>query len=348
MRLTQNCTGDTGTMSVPEAGRHVERFERHHDVELLEVELPGPLDLQSTLECGQAFRWCRVQGPDASTWYKGVIGPVAVMVTTSAKTGGASDLLVMYEANSVDRESLTRRVFNYFSLDDDLEAIHRFLLDEACSPTQAEQEHVREQAAGPEQGQVMEQAAGHAHGLRILRQEPWECLVSYIISTNKNIPSICKTVEYLSETLGSPAGLGQYAFPAPEALLEASAECVKQSKCGYRAPYIIDAARKVASREVDLDALWHLPTGEARQQLLKIKGVGPKVADCVLLFAYHRLEVFPVDVWIARCMSAFYLDRADITPREARQEGCRRFGPYAGYAQQVLFHYSRNVLKGRF
>ncbi|HHX10673.1 MAG TPA: DNA-3-methyladenine glycosylase 2 family protein [Firmicutes bacterium] len=318
-------------MCAPEPGRHAAPQQSGSDMELSEIELPGPLDLQSTLECGQAFRWKQVAGPGARTWYKGVIGPAGVMVTT----GGDSRLLVLYEAGTVDRERLTKDISNYFSLDDDLEAIHRFLLDEACSTSL------------PGQQPVLHQAIRYARGLRILRQEPWECLVSYIISANKNIPAICKTVEYLSDTLGSPAGLGQYSFPSPEALLEASIECVKQSKCGYRAPYIIDAASKVAGKHVDLDALWHLPTGEARQQLLTIKGVGPKVADCVLLFGYHRLDVFPVDVWIARCMSAFYLGRAHITPKQARDEGCKRFGPYAGYAQQILFHYSRNVLKGR-
>ncbi|HOP70118.1 MAG TPA: DNA glycosylase [Bacillota bacterium] len=298
---------------------------------LLEIELPGPLDLQSTLECGQAFRWKRVSGLGGQTWYKGVIGPVGVML----RTLGDSRLLVLYEANHVQRDTLTGLVWHYFSLDDDLETIHRYLL-EGARP-----------GGGRGNDPIMEQALRHTRGLRILRQEPWECLVSYIISANKNIPAICNTVEYLSSTLGTPAGLGEYTFPSPQALLEASLECIRQSKCGYRAPYIIDAASKVRSNQVDLGALWHLPTAEARRHLMEIKGVGPKVADCVLLFGYHRLDVFPVDVWIARCMSVFYLDRAGITPKTAREEGCKRFGAYAGYAQQILFHYTRNVLKGQ-
>lgn len=331
MKPISTCTVEADTAIVPVPGMHIEAAEWSGNAELLEIRLPGPLDLESTLECGQAFRWNRVKGPDGRTWFRGVVDSIGVMVTTD----DASRLLVLYEPNGTDRDSLARRIFSYFSLDDDLDAIHRFLLEEAC-PESRHRQH-----------EVIKQAVRHARGLRILRQEPWECLVSYIISANKNIPAICKTVDYLAQSLGSPAGLGQYTFPTPQALLEAGADCVKQSKCGYRAPYILDAAGKVLDKQVDLLTVQHLPTDQARHELLKIMGVGPKVADCALLFGYHRLEVFPVDVWIARCMSVFFTDGKALTPKEARQEGSRRFGPYAGYTQQILFHYSRNVLRGR-
>lgn len=337
MKPTETCTDNSAAIVAREPGqpntsiRGLQAVGAGNGEGLLTIQFPGTLDLRSTLECGQAFRWREATGPDAQTWYKGVIGPVGAMI----RAGLSSRLLVLYDNEAAHHRNLAGDIFNYFSLDDDLEAIYDFLGKAGF-------------AAECKEDSVMKEAAKHARGLRILRQDPWECLVSYIISANKNIPAISKTVRHLSSALGSPAGLGEYTFPSPETLLDAGVERIKQSKCGYRAPYIIDAAAKVASNEVDLDGLWDLPTGEARQQLLKIRGVGPKVADCVLLFGYHRLEVFPVDVWIARCMSHFYLGGADITPREARQEGSRRFGPFAGYAQQVLFNYSRNVLRGNF
>ena len=304
----------------------------------LKLEVHGPLDLESTLECGQAFRWSKVSGPDGVMWYKGVIGCSGVMVRFDSDS---SNLLVLYEVESAltgdtaseIRDRLAGDVYRYFALDDDLDAIHLFLAKEDL----AEMGTV---------DQVINRAACHGRGLRILRQDPWECLVSYIVSTNKNIPAIRKIVDYFCRAFGSQAGLGEYTFPSPEAFLAAGLYCIKDSKCGYRASYILDAAAKVAEKQVNLSALWSLPVGEARQELMSIKGVGPKVADCVMLFAYHRLEVFPVDIWIARAMSYFYFGGREITAKKAREEGSRRFGPFAGYAQEYLFHYARNVLDG--
>lgn len=293
----------------------------------LKIKVPGFLDLKSTLECGQAFRWRKVCGPDACIWYKGVLGSTGVMVRFDTSS---SKLLVLYDDKIAEtHHALAWEVFNYFSLDDDLKTIYQFL-------AKADAVHARA-------GAVMQEAIRHACGLRILRQGPWECLVSYIVSTNKNIPAISKIIQHFCSAMGSPAGLGEYTFPSPERFLAAGLDGIRRSKCGYRAPYILDAAAKVLNNEVNLDELSNMPTKEARQQLQTIKGVGPKVADCVLLFGYHRLDVFPVDVWIARSMSHFYMGGNNVTPKSAREEGRRRFGPFAGYAQQYLFNYARNV-----
>ncbi len=305
---------------------------------ILNLEVHGPFELESTLECGQAFRWLKVSGPDGVMWYKGVIGCSGVMVRFDSNL---SRLFVLYELEPAFhgyttreiRDRLANAVYRYFALDDNLDAIRAFLAKEGLA-----QEGMVDQ--------VINRAAYHSRGLRILRQDPWECLVSYIVSTNKNIPAICKIVDYFCRAFGPPAGLGEHMFPSPEAFLAAGPHCIRDSKCGYRAAYILDAAAKVAEKQVNLSALWHIPVGEARQELMKIKGVGPKVADCVLLFAYHRLEVFPVDVWIARAISNFYFGGREITAKKAREEGSRRFGPFAGYAQEYLFHYARNVLNG--
>ncbi|MGI6628749.1 MAG: DNA-3-methyladenine glycosylase family protein [Bacillota bacterium] len=301
-----------------------------------QIEFDGPLDLESTLECGQVFRWGQASGPDGYTWHKGVIGSCALMVRFNT---GSSNLLVLHDKELGSFESklgqsqikLANKVLHYFSLDDDLKAISSYLTK-------------RGSAARGIVDPVIKEAIRHARGLRILRQDPWECLVSYIVSTNKNIPAICKIVRYFCKTLGLPAGLGEYTFPSPEAFLAAGHDCISDSKCGYRASYVLDAAEKVAGNQVNLDFLRSLPVDNACQELRKIKGVGPKVADCVLLFGYHRLDVFPVDVWIARAMSRFYFDGREISPAKAREEGMKRFGLFAGYAQEYLFHYARNVL----
>ena len=299
--------------------------------QMLTLRLPGPLDLKSTLKCGQAFRWERLFGSHGQAWYEGIIGSVALRV----RVDPSGQLVVLYDDRAVDSCSFAQDVFDYFSLDDDLGALHQFL-----------------RRGGDAQGgisdKVMEKALEYGQGLRILRQDPWECLVSYIISANNNIPAITKIVNRISAALGSPAGLGLFAFPPPEEILKAGLRLLKESKCGYRAPYIMDAATKVFSRQVDLDEIRNLETDEARRRLLTIKGVGPKIADCVLLFAYHRLEVFPVDVWVRRSMSEFYFHGADISPEQSRREGSKRFGKCAGYAQQVLFNYSRNILGSHF
>ncbi len=297
------------------------------------IEFSGKLDLRSTLECGQIFKWHEVTCAKGFNWYKGVIDSHGVMVKLTAD----SRLLVAYDDKIKPEDNFVLNVFEYFSLDDDLDLIHKSLREADFIQTPCHKTDL-----------VMSKAVEHAQGLRIIRQDPWECLVSYIISANKNIPAINKIVRNISEMLGSPTGFGEYTFPAPQTVLDAGVDLIRQSKCGYRAPYVIDAAKKVVSGQVDLDALWKLPTKEARQHLLKIKGVGPKVADCVLLFAYHRLNVFPVDIWIARCMSKFYMNDLKITSKQAKEEGNKRFSPYAGYAQQVLFNYSRNILKGDF
>lgn len=178
--------------------------------------------------------------------------------------------------------------------------------------------------------ETLAQAAKFAPGMRILNQEPWEALCSFIISQNNNIPRIRGIVKRLCGQFGEPVGDGFFTFPSAERLAALRAEELSEIRCGFRAKYIVDAAQKVVAGQVDLEKLKTAELSDAREQLMSIHGVGPKVADCTLLYGLHRLEAFPMDVWMKRAMRTLFPGR-----------GPEAFGCYAGIAQQYIFHYSR-------
>ena len=159
----------------------------------------------------------------------------------------------------------------------------------------------------------------------------WETLCSFIISQNNNIKRIKGIIERLCRLFGQPIGdSGFFSFPTPETLAAATAEHLAPLRCGFRARYLIDAAQKVCYGQVRLDAIPSMPMEEARRELMQICGVGPKVADCVLLFGFHRLECCPMDVWMKRVFAVLYPNGLPDCARD-----------FAGIAQQYLFHYAR-------
>lgn len=178
---------------------------------------------------------------------------------------------------------------------------------------------------------ALARAAKFAPGMRILNQEPWEALCSFIFSQNNNIPRIKGIVARFCTGFGERIGEGVFAFPKAEKIARLREEELAEIRCGFRAKYILSAARKVAQGEVDLEALKTAPLPEARERLMTIHGVGPKVADCTLLYGLHRLEAFPMDVWMKRAMRVLFPGREPES-----------FGRYAGIAQQYIFHYSRS------
>jgi len=179
--------------------------------------------------------------------------------------------------------------------------------------------------------ETMKAACKFARGLRILKQEPFETLISFIISQNNNIKRITGIIGRLCENFGEKISSEMYAFPSAETLAVLEPEALAPIRAGFRAKYIIDAARKVHSGEIDLNALYELTAENARLELMKIKGVGEKVADCVLLFAYGKSGAFPKDVWIKRASERFYPDGLPEC-----------ISGYEGIAQQYLFEYIRN------
>lgn len=259
---------------------------------MIRLDKPDAFDLAATLDCGQCFRWTQKDG----VWRGIAFG-------RSLRVEEKPDTLEL----SCSQEEWERIWRLYFDFDRDYAAIREML--SAFSP-------------------VLAEAAAYAGGIRILQQEPWEALCTFILSQNNNIPRIRGLTEKLCASFGE-AVEGGFAFPRPERLADCTEEELRALGLGYRAPYVLDAARRVAGG-MDLEALRTLPEDEVLARLNQIHGVGPKVAQCMLLFGLHRLDAFPQDVWIKRAMAWYF-------PGKSRAD----FGPDAGIAQQYIFHYVR-------
>lgn len=254
-------------------------------------------ELEETLDCGQAFRFERV----GDNKFFGIAKNHPI---TLEKHG---DEVIITDT---DKETFEEFFIDYLDANTD----YKVLQDMYSSD------------------ETLKAACQYAGGIRLLKQDSWEALCSFIISQNNNIPRIKGIISRLCEGYGDSVK-GGCAFPAAERLAMLSAEDLQPIRAGFRAGYIIDAAKKVASGEIDLKAISKMDIVEARKELLKIKGVGPKVAECALLYGMYRTEAFPVDVWIKRVMEQFY-------PNGFVKE----FEATAGIAQQYLFHYMRTKL----
>ena len=181
---------------------------------------------------------------------------------------------------------------------------------------------------------VLYEASLFSSGIRLLKQDPWETLCSFIISQNNNIPRIKGIIENMSKAFGEKFlqdGKEYYSFPTAKALFDAGEEKIFSLKTGFRAKYIYDAASKVVSGEINLDEIFDMSLENAMETLMKIKGVGPKVASCVLLFGFSKYDAFPIDVWVKKILANYY---SDGIPSHLS-------GKHAGIAQQYLFYYER-------
>jgi N-glycosylase/DNA lyase len=189
-------------------------------------------------------------------------------------------------------------------------------------------------------------AVAACRGLRLLRQGAWECLASFILSSTKQITQIRQIVAELCRRFGEPLASpvpaeAVFSFPSAERLARCTEAELRACKAGFRAPYLLATARRVAAGECDLARLHRLPLKEARAELVKLPGVGPKIADCALLFAFGFPTAFPLDVWVLRALRQLYFPRRRVTLKRLRNFAAGHFGPHAGYAQQYLFHYLR-------
>jgi len=263
--------------------------------------------LGHTLECGQAFRWRRL----ADGGYEGVIGRTVVRATQ------LGDKLVFTGASA---GTLAR----YFQFHEDIAAIVGTFPDDP---------HMR-------------RAVAFGQGMRLLRQEPWECLASFICSAAKQFIQICQVVDNLCRALGEPfeaGGRNEFAFPSVEAVARTTHDQLWACKMGFRAKNLLAAARLIDSGKVRLETIAAMDYPRAVEELTKLPGVGPKVADCALLFGWGRQEAFPIDVWIERALRRLYFrGKRRVMRRQLVEFHRSYFGPYAGYAQQYLFHYVRN------
>jgi N-glycosylase/DNA lyase len=260
-------------------------------------------DLKQTFECGQCFRWNKCM--DGS--YLGIAGDY--VIKASYKDGG-----IQIEC---DDDGFAA---DYFDLTRDYGKIINAIKGDG----------------------IIKKAAAAGKGIRLLKQPPWETLVSFIISANNNIPRIKKIIELLCRNFGEPIsynGCIYYKFPSAKALSGVGLGELSSVRCGFRDKYILDAALKVVSGEVDLESVYKMSCEEGRHYLKKIKGVGDKVADCVLLYAYQKYDVFPKDVWIKRILK----NRYNVPESNIDAFVRSKFGEYGGFAQQYLYYYFRDA-----
>ncbi len=252
-------------------------------------------DAALSVDCGQSFRWKTVGENEV----RGIAFGKAVSFRQDSESVTFID---------VSEEDFREIWVPYFDLERNYGAI--------CERLKADS--------------YLEKAVTEFNGIRILRQNSWEAVCSFIISQNNNIPRIKGIIDRLCASLGDDIGNGEFAFPSAERIAAAGIEALAPLRAGFRAKYIIDAAEKVASGEVDFQKIVSSPLDEGRDELIKIKGVGEKVAQCSLLYGFGKVDAFPVDVWVKRIMSELYPDGLPECANGVR-----------GIAQQYLFHWYR-------
>lgn len=267
-------------------------------------------------ECGQCFRWLREE--DGS--YTGVVQGKVINVKKE------NDLIILDNTNKEEFENIW---FDYFDLERNYSEIKNNLrvMDE-----------------------YLEKATEFGKGIRILQQDGWEMLISFIISANNRIPMIQRAINNLSERygkfIGEYRGKKYYAFPTPEQLSKVSTEDIRACQTGFRDKYIKSVVDYVSENNEDVLSYRKLSTDECIKELVKFNGVGPKVADCIALFGMQKYDTFPVDVWVKRVMEEFYVEDNLSLPK-IRKFALEKFGDLSGFAQQYLFYYARELGIGR-
>ena len=267
-------------------------------------------------ECGQCFRW---KAQDDGS-YTGVAKGRVINVSREG------DKVYFKNTNLEDFNKIWKE---YFDLDKDYTQIKNEL---------------------SKIDKYLEKATEFGWGIRLLKQDPWEMIISFIISSNNRIPMIQKAIGLLSEHYGEfieeYREVKYYSFPKPESLNGLTVDDLSGCKTGFRAKYIIAAAEIVASKEIDIYALKSMDTEVARKELMRFAGVGPKVSDCIMLFSMGKQDAFPIDVWVKRVMEHFYLDE-DTKLKDIQIYADEKFGDLAGFAQQYLFYYARELGIGK-
>lgn len=259
-------------------------------------------NLDYTLSCGQVFRW------EKNDWWTGVVNGAVIR----AKQEG-SELIIdsLHDKNFIH---------DYFRLDDDMERIYSEI----------------------NRDKKIASLIQKYRGLHIVRQDPWECLVSYICSSNNTIRNIKNSIRRMCECFGKEIEDGYYSFPAPEALSQVKLSDMEQCRLGFRASRVLELASSISKGECDLYGIKDLSYEDGRKELMKINGIGNKIADCVLLFAFGKLESFPVDIHIEQIMERFYGEYFKNVKKSKKREAMAEFArsyfeKYCGYAQEYMY-----------
>ena len=285
--------------------------------QIYEIENVDSFELKDIFDCGQCFRWNEQEDGSYTGVFKGNV------------------LNVKKEENKVTFKGICNGdikevVEDYFDLNRDYEKIKETL-------SQIDDN--------------MKKSVEYGRGIRILNQDLWETIISFIISANNNIPRIKGIIERLSKNYGKEidySGEKYYTFPTTEELKDVSVEKYRELGLGFRDIRLYETTKMILNREVDLDELRNNPnTMEVRDKLLTLSGVGPKVADCILLFSdLKRFEVFPIDVWVRRVMNDLYIkneDETKVNKKQIEKIAKEKFGNLAGLAQQYLFYWRREA-----
>ncbi|WP_129600257.1 DNA-3-methyladenine glycosylase family protein [Anaerophilus nitritogenes] len=268
-----------------------------------------------TFECGQCFRWNKEE--DGS--YTGVVKGKILNVKKDGE-------YIIFDKTTKD--DFINLWMDYFDLKRDYNLIKEKLSKDS----------------------ILKEAIQYGEGIRILNQDEWETTISFIISSNRGIPIIKKSIEALCKKygtyIGAYKGKRYYDFPSSKQLFKCSEEEIKESYTGYRAKYIVNTTCMIEKNQVDLYDLKKLFTYDARSELLKLSGVGPKVADCILLFSMEKYDAFPIDVWVKRVMEYFYIHE-ETSLKKVQLFSQEKFKDLAGFAQQYLFYYARELGIGK-
>lgn len=288
-------------------------YEENNSVVLEGVE---DFNIKHIFECGQCFRWKKEENESYTGVAKGKI--------LNVEEKGDKIYL-----NNTNLEDFNNIWHDYFDLGTNYTEIKNKL---------------------KEMDEYLDKATDFGWGIRILKQDQWEMLISFIISSNNRIPMIQKAIDNLSkkfgEFIGEYNGKEYYAFPTPQELSRASKEEIRACQTGFRDKYIKSTADAVANNNDNVYGYSMLDTEQCRKELLKFNGVGPKVCDCISLFGMQKYDTFPVDVWVKRVMQEFYVDE-DMSLPKIRAYALDKFGELAGFAQQYLFYYARELGIGR-
>lgn len=288
-------------------------YEKDNLVILEDVE---NFDAKAIFTCGQAFRWYEEKDGSFTTVH---LGRVLNALNKDDK--------VIFKGTNL--EEFNEIWIDYFDLNTDYQSIRKSLAN----------------------NEILANAMEYGKGIRILNQNHFEMLISFIISANNMIPRIRKSIEVISMRYGKficeDENRKYYSFPTVEELSKATVEELREfAKVGFRDKRIFDTVNMIKNENIDLDSFENLETDVLREELLKFSGVGNKVADCIMLFSYKRGEVFPVDVWIKRVMEELFI-KEETPVKKISKEADRIFGKYAGYAQQYLFYYGREEKIGK-
>ena len=277
------------------------------------LENYSSFNLRDIFECGQCFRW----NEEAENSYTGVFGNNVINVSKTTKG-------ILFKG--VCENDIVNTVIDYFDLDRDYNEIKRILAKVDNN---------------------MKESIKYGEGIRILNQDLWETIISFIISANNNIPRIKLIIERISKQYGTKIefrGRTYYTFPTPKMLENATVQDFRNLGLGFRDKRVYETVQKTLKNEIDLNKLEKEKNIETlRNELLEIPGVGPKVADCVMLFALKKFEVFPVDVWVRRVIAELYFENSEQQPKTIQRFAKEQYGNLAGLAQQYLFYWKRDT-----